>query len=208
MTINRYFNLYSGNANEQDLVQSLVTECIQQYGMDLKYLPRESGNFDYLFKEDPLASFNTVYTIEMYLVNVDQWEGDGDLLSKFGIQITDRGTLAVSAARFAEEIPSLQKPREGDLIYFPLANTLFEIRFVEDEQQFYPVGRVPQYVLTIEAYQYSNEEFNTGDDTLDDMINYDPSDDESDDLYDESDEIETEGEAVVDFTEENPFGTF
>lgn len=209
MTIKTHFDLYglngNKNTNEKTLVESLVTEAIQLYGMDVKYIPRTLVKEDELFGEDVLSTFDTAYAIEMYLENIDQWHGEGDFLKRQGYSVSDEGTLHVSRTRFFEET-GMPFPIEGDLIYFPLTQGLFEIKFVENEQQFYPSGTLPSFKLTIELISYSSERVNTGDPNIDSVANIDQI--TGVDPSDKSSSIETEADSILDFDEENPFGTY
>jgi len=204
MPVNKYFSVASRtNTNEQNLVRDLAAECIQMNGFDFFYLPRTINKEDQLFGEDILSSFDDKYEIEMYVDSVDQFDGEGDFLSKFGLQVKDEIRLSVSTKRFLEAT-NMVKPREGDLIYFPLSNGLFEIKFVEDEQPFYPVNALPVFELRCELFDYSHEQFNTTDETFDDIQV------ELDDIapFNENDFLETEGDLIQDFSESSPFGEF
>lgn len=172
--INPLFDLYGLNGginqNEQNLVKDLVSEAISIMGISVKYLPRTLQKEDKLFGEDVLSSFTTTYDIPMYIENIDGFEGENEFLKNFGLTVNDKATLIVSTPIF-NQITSMTKPLEGDLIYFPLGDTLFEIKFVEDEKQFYPSGTLPQYKLEVELFQYSSEDILTGDPNIDDIIN-------------------------------------
>jgi hypothetical protein len=162
MTTNPYFKKYVGDA---DIVEDLTIETIKSMGQDFIYIPRTLVNLDELFGEDTISQFDDGYEIEMYIQNVDGFEGEGDILSKFGIEIKDSMTLVVSRRRFEETISTyedIKRPREGDLIYFPLSKTLFEIRFVEHENPFYQLGRLYTYVLSCDVFTYSHEDIDVG----------------------------------------------
>jgi hypothetical protein len=163
---------------EQRLIEDLVIESIKIYGIDVCYIPRTIVKEDFLFGEDVLSEFNHHYMIEMYIKNVDGFGGDGDFLSKFGLEIRDQMVLTVSQRRFHEEIgsdqttttnetPGIDRPSEGDLIYFPLNNKLFEVKFVEHEAIFYQMGSLQTYDLTLELFEYSHEQINTGSTIID-----------------------------------------
>lgn len=170
MAINPFFGDFK---NEQNLVDDLTIETIKAMGRDVYYIPREYVKLDRLFGEDILSKFTKPYMIEMYVQDVQRFEGQRDIVTKFGIDITDRLTLQVSITRFNQEIrsrePSIKKPRAGDLIYFPLSKHLFEINYVEDEIPFYQHGALTTYTLTCEAFSYSNEEVSTGIEDIDDV---------------------------------------
>ena len=163
MAINPYFGDFR---NEQKLLDDLTVEMIRATGRDVYYIPREYVKLDRLFGEDILSQFKYAYPIEMYVQDVLKFEGQRDIVGKFGIDITDKVTLQVAITRFKQEIynrdSSIKKPREGDLIYFPLSKHLFEINFVEDEIPFYQFGSLTTYTLTCELFHYSNETIDTG----------------------------------------------
>jgi len=163
MTINPYFKKYSGDAN---VVEDLTIETIKAMGHDFVYIPRTLVDVDDLFGEDLISKFDDGYELEMYIQNVDGFEGEGDILTKFGLEIKDRMTLVVSKRRFEKAVATyeskIKRPREGDLIYFPFSKTLFEINFVEHENPFYQLGKLYTYVLNCEVFTYSQEDIDTG----------------------------------------------
>jgi len=162
MARNPHFKDYSG---EQNAVEDLSIEIIKSMGRDMVYVPRTLVNKDELFGEDTISKFDDGYQLEMYIASVDGFEGEGDILSKFGIEIKDRMDLIVSRKRFEETVgiyESITRPKEGDLIYFPLSKTLFEINFVEHENPFYQLGKLFTYRLSCEVFTYSQEEIDTG----------------------------------------------
>tara|TARA_B100001094_G_C18130671_1_gene772064 strand:- start:335 stop:1270 length:936 start_codon:yes stop_codon:yes gene_type:complete len=170
MAKNPYF---LDSTSEQRLVEDLTAETIRSMGRDVYYIPRQLVNKDLLFGEDTISKFKGSYKIEMYINSVNGFEGQGDLISKFGIEIKDRVELVVSTKRFTELVGKLeadvQRPREGDLVYFPLSDTFFEINFVEHENPFYPLGKRYTFVLSCEAFTYSHEDFDTNQDFIDDI---------------------------------------
>ena len=140
------------------------------YGVDVYYVIRTTGDVDPLLEEAPSSSFNTAIQIEMYIDSYEGFQGEGDLLTKFGLSIADKLTLSVSRRRFAEEIGGnygLERAQEGDLVYFPLSGGIFEIKFVEHETTFYQTGALQFYQLQLEKFNYNSERFNTGIATLD-----------------------------------------
>lgn len=161
MAINPYF--YNNN-NEQNLVEDITVEIIKGTGQDCLYVPREYLNVDRLFGEDPGSSFTKTYTLEMYLQSFKGFDGT-DIITQFGIEIKDKVSLVFARRRFKEEItnknPSITRPREGDLIYFPTSKSLFEINFVEHENPFYPLGKLYSYMITAELFTYSYEKIDT-----------------------------------------------
>jgi len=163
--------------SEQMLFEDIVIEALKMYGQDVVYLPREVKISDEVLNEE-FASFRAAYTIEMYIANTEGFEGDGNLLSKFGLEIRDQATFIVSRKRFSELVDIQDnalcedRPREGDLIYLPLSNSLFQIKFVEHEQPFYQISNLPTYELQCELFEYSNEDFSTGIEAIDDFQMY------------------------------------
>jgi hypothetical protein len=161
------------------LVEDLVIEAMQIHGMDVYYLPQTSRDqVDMLYGEDTLKEFRSAYGIEMYLENVSGMDGEGDFISKFGLEIRDEVTLLMSRRRFSSLGTSLTRPREGDLIYIPLLQNFFEISFVEHENNqamFYTLGRgrggnVYVYALKLKQFVFSEEIISTGVDEIDDQI--------------------------------------
>lgn len=193
--------------SEQNLVSDLIEEVIQVHGINVWYIPRTLVKEDYLFGEDPLAAFNDGFEIEMYLETFEQYQGAGDMLTKFGLHIKDEAKLTVHARRFRTETNMLE-PLEGDLVYIPLTNAVFEIRFVEDEVQFYALGKVYQYKLHCELFTFNREDFDTGVEPVDFMAEaLDDSDGKTgEDLYGAGTKLETEGDAAIDATQKHIFG--
>jgi len=179
MPTNLYFNNFPKNiTSEQLLVEDLVIESLKIHGMDVYYLPRSSrDNVDYIFGEDTLKQYVAAYPLEMYLENVTGMEGEGDFISKFGLEIRDEVQLLVSRRRFASTVPQI-RPNEGDLIYVPLVQNFFEITFVEhenDQAMFYTLGRgrggnVYVYGLKLKQFVFSNEIIETGITEIDEQI--------------------------------------
>ena len=176
MPTNKYFRQHT-NKREQNLVEDLIIESIQIYGIDAVYLPRTKENVDLIYGEDYVSKFDDIYDIEVYIKNVDSFQGDGNIFSKFGIDIKDQATLTVSRHRFEEQTyPDLEpaRPREGDLIYFPLNDALFEIKYVNDEEVFYQMGALYTYDMIVEQFVFSSEELATGIEQIDDtQLKYD-----------------------------------
>ena len=165
MPRNQYFSL--GATSEKNLYEDIVIEGLRIYGHDVYYLPRKIINEDAVFNEALLSQFGEAFQIEMYVENIDGFEGEGDLLSKFGLEMRDQMNLVVSNRRWEQLVGRFQpnaevRPQEGDLIYFPLVNGLFEIHYVQDETPFYQLQNIPTFKLTCELFEYSNEELDTG----------------------------------------------
>jgi hypothetical protein len=170
MPRNVYFS--QGATSEKRLYEDITIEALKIYGHDVYYIPRTIVNTNAIFNEDTLSKFGEAFQIEMYVENTDGFEGDGELLSKFGVESRDSMTLVLASRRWEELIGRFQssveaRPQEGDLIYFPLANGLFEIRFVEEESPFYQLQNLPTFKLTCETFEYGNEAIDTGVDAID-----------------------------------------
>lgn len=280
MAINKYFNNFN-YAREQDLVEDLVIESIKIYGHEMKYIPRTVVKRDNLFGEDTLSQFNAAADLEMYIKNVDGFEGEGDFLSKFGLEIRDQMTMTVARKRFDQirseklmtevgynyvqeggstVVPFKRKlantaysnfnieleegtannysitsnrPLEGDLLYFPMVDKLFEIKFVEHESVFYQTGRLQTYDLRCELFEYSSEQLDTGFSEIDNVEdelsldvlvyeltledgsgNYDIEDGgallyehtiETTDAQANNTYFQTQADSIIDFSERNPF---
>lgn len=159
-------NSYFRDVNsENDLLHDLTIETIKIHGRDMVYIPRTLVNEDKLFGEDTISKFEGGVEIEMYIQSVDGFGGDGDFISKFGLEIRDTVELIVSRRRFEESFAhdsTITRPREGDLIYFPLSKGLFEVKFVEHENPFYQLGKLYTYKLSCELFKYSHEDMDTG----------------------------------------------
>ena len=169
-----------GSKTEQGLVQDLVNESIQIHGIDVFYIPRQYVTEKTIIKEVIESEFNNAYPIEAYINSYDGYEGQGTILSKFGIQELDDLSLIISKERFELYItPLIQnlsnvklstRPKEGDLIYFPLGDRLFEIKYVEHEKPFYQLRENYVYELRCELFRYGDEILNTGFDYIDDNV--------------------------------------
>ena len=171
MATNFYFQSgnTSGTTNEQRLVEDLIIESMKIYGHDVYYLPRTLIKKDMIFGEDVLSQFTQAYPIEMYLANVDGWDGMQEMFTKFGIEVKDKATFVVSKRRWEDEVmrqtDNLQlpmRPAEGDLLYLPRTDSMFEIKFVEHLDPFFQVGKFYVYNLQAEMFQYSSEVVETG----------------------------------------------
>lgn len=169
---------------EQDLIENLIVESIKIYGLDCFYIPRNPINtrkqLDYIFNETTVSIFDNNYMLDLYVKNIDSFEGDGTFMSKFGLEIRDQVTFSCAMRTFDLEVsqqsvhdhqfdddrPSfsstLERPREGDLIYLPLNKKIFEIKFVEHESIFYQMGALQLYDLKCELFEYSGEIMDTG----------------------------------------------
>lgn len=175
--VNNYFK--KGVKSEVDLIQSLITEAIQVQGHTVYYLPRTLEKLDVIFGEDVLSKFEAALPIEMYIETFQNWEGEQELISKFGLEIRKYMTFSVSSKRWAQEVKKIankmmvsSRPQEGDLIYDPLTNMVLEIKFVDQDDNLYQVGKHSDrfvYKLKCETFQFNNEEFSTGNPVIDDV---------------------------------------
>lgn len=215
MATNFYFSNFS-NSMEQSLIEDLIVESIRMYGVDVWYIPRNVVAKDDIMNEDDLSTFTEAHMLEMYIKNVDGFEGEGDFLSKFGLQIRDSMTLTVAIRSFNQEVGAYTeqtRPKEGDLIYFPLNHKVFEVMHVEHEAIFYQLGKLQTYDLRCELFEYSNERFSTGvpeidsifeplsttsNNAIDDIDSFDP--------FADNNSLQEYANTVLDWTEENPFG--
>lgn len=168
MPTNPYFKDYSG---EQDVTEDLTIEIIKTMGRDMFYIPRNIVSLDKIFGEGKQVNYEYAVPIEMYIDSVSGFQGQGDIASKFGIEIKDNIFLTLSKKRFTQEIQTrfstITRPREGDLIYFPLSKSVFEINFVEHENPFYSLGKLYSYRLTCELFTYDQETVSTGNTDID-----------------------------------------
>jgi len=178
MVLNPYFQ--QGSKSEQNLVQSLINEQLKIYGVDVHYMPRKYVSSDSVLREVSASSFEDAYPIEAYIDNFDGYGDNPTLLSKFGIEQTNEVTLIISKERFENYISPLMKneeniklstrPKEGDLIYFPFGDRLFEIKYVEHEKPFYMLKNTYVYELRCELFRYEDEVIDTGVDEIDDTL--------------------------------------
>jgi hypothetical protein len=173
MATNVYFS--QGRRSEQRLYEDIIIESLKIYGQDVYYLPRDILNEDKVFGQDIPSRFNSSWKIEMYIENVEGFDGEGDLFTKFGVEIRDQATFIVARKRWTDavkrldnDIPDTQvRPNEGDIIYLPLSNSMFQIMHVEHEQPFYQIQNLPTYKLRCELFEYTGEELDTGIDVID-----------------------------------------
>ena len=189
MVVNPFF--LHGSTQEQNLMQDLVNEQLRMYGIDVFYIPREFVRDATIMREVTSSQFRSYFIIEAYLNNFDGYGGQGDIMSKFGIQVKDDVTLTISRERYESyvapflnsrmlylmnsntndnELPCIHRPKEGDLIYFPLGRRLFEIKYVEHEKPFYQLGKGYTYDLECELFEYEDEVFNTSIDEIDSTL--------------------------------------
>jgi hypothetical protein len=220
MATNTFFNNYA-QVQEQTLIDDLIIESIKIYGVDIIYISRAIKGRDTIFNEDDFPEYNETFEFEAYVKSMEGFEGEGDFLSKFGLEIRDTLTLTVANRTFerhvTREVVDLVRPREGDLIYFPINEKMFEIKYVEHESIFYQMGQTQIYDMQCELLEYSNQRFNTGRTNIDDYFaayNTDiivdannatlsalaATDDNSMNL-----DFEIEADGIIDFSEVDPF---
>ena len=158
----------NGSAQEQKFMENLIVESIEIYGQNIYYLPRTYVNKDTILNEVESSEFTQALQVRAYVNNVEGWEGQGELLSKFGIRIEDKTTFIFSRKKFEEKVDDNATlnveglPNEGDLIWFPITKHLFEIKFVEVERPFYQLGKGYVWECQCELFEYSDEEIDTG----------------------------------------------
>ena len=178
MPLNSYF--LQGSQGEQRLVQDLINEQLKIYGQDIIYLPRKLVSQDAILNEAIATEFDDSFRMEAYLANYEGFAGNGDILSKFGVQSTDQITLIVSKERYedftapfldGEDVIVSSRPQEGDLIYFPLDNTIFEIKYVEAKKPFYQLNKLFVYQLSCEVFDAALDELvDTGIEEVDQAV--------------------------------------
>ena len=173
MSTNVFFS--RGTPNEQHLYEDLAIEAIQIYGHDVFYIPRTLVNKDELFGEDALSRFDDAYGIEMWMETQEGYEGEKELVSRFGLEIRDETTFVVSRRRWDNTVSNdanlivSSRPDEGDLVYMPTVKKLFEISFVDHDDPFYQVDNLPVYKLYCRTFEYSSEVLDTGIYAIDDI---------------------------------------
>jgi hypothetical protein len=168
-------NLYFSDAvrSEQRLYEDIIIESLKMYGQDLYYLPRTIVNENKVFGEDVSSQFNNSYKIEMYIDNAEGFDGEGDLFTKFGVEIRDEATFTVAKKRWNQTVGRAnneiqgERPREGDLIYLPMSNSMFEITHVEHESPFYQLANLPTFKMRCQLFEYADEDLDTGLGTID-----------------------------------------
>lgn len=160
-------NVYFSQAvrAEQNLYEDLIVESLKIYGQDVYYIPRTLVNRDTILNEDPASKFDDAYLMEAYIENVDGFEGEGDLYSKFGLEIRDEAQFVISRKVWNHAVglrEEKDKPLEGDLLFLPMTNSFFEISYVEDDSPFFQLSNLPVYRLACNLFEFSDEDFDTG----------------------------------------------
>lgn len=166
MPTNVYFD--TGTRPEQNLYEDLIIEQLRIYGQDVYYIPRKLIGTDNIFEEDISSQFQDAYLIEMYMDTFDGYEGEKELMSKFGLDMQNDATFTVARRRW-EQFVSIDsniivssRPNEGDLVYWPKGSKLFEITFVDHDDPFYQVHNLPTYKLKCKTFEYGSEVIDTG----------------------------------------------
>ena len=171
MATNHYFNHYGTDTPDQKLVENIVIESIKSFGIDVHYMPRTEVNTDSIFGEDRISKFEDARMVEVYIKSIDGFEGDGTFVSNFGLEVRDQITFTIARRRFIDlnfETGNRDKePLEGDLIFFPLSDSLFEIKHVQDTNVFYQMGGLQTFDLVCELFEYADEAIDTGIEELD-----------------------------------------
>jgi hypothetical protein len=215
MAVNPIVNRY-GTASEKQLLDDLTSEAIATAGVDVLYIPRVEENMDHMTEEDPLVRFEDAVEIEMYVNSFESFQGDGHFMDKLGVHIVDQISLKVSTSRFGEVFrpKGFRRPREGDLVWFPLVKRLFEIKFVDKWPDFYPINHLPSIDLRCEFFEYSGQRFATGIPDIDGVMqNRHGADADADlpavteliDPLDDSSQIQAEANNILDFSEQDPY---
>jgi len=180
MALNPFF--LQGSPGEQRLIQELINEQLKIYGVEITYIPRKFIKKQTIIKEVTSSKFDDNFSLEAYMNNYEGYTGSGDILSKFGVSLKDEINLIISRERFEDfispfldsmddtEIELATRPREGDMIYFPLGRRLFEVKFVEHEKPFYQLGKLYVYELSCELFEYEDEVIDTTIDEIDKTI--------------------------------------
>jgi hypothetical protein len=175
MATSIYFNNQRAS-HEQLLLEDLIIESIKNHGIDVYYIPRESqSSIDELFGDDPVKTYRNAIKIEMYLETFQDYEGNKEFFSKFGLEVQETARLCLARRTYErlimKQYPENHVPKEGDLIYLPIQYKLMEIKFVEEEKNFFQLGRDSKnpymYALTMEAFKYNGELLQTGVDEID-----------------------------------------
>jgi len=177
MALNPFF--LQGTSSEQRLVQDLINEQLRTFGVEVTYIPRKFVNVKSIIQEVQASKFDDNFAIEAYVNNYDGYAGTGDVLTKFGMSLRDEVTLTISKERFEDFISPFMsaddyllssRPREGDLVYFPLGQRLFEVKFVEHENPFYQLGKNYVYELKCELFEYEDEVIDTSIEAIDTQV--------------------------------------
>ena len=215
MATSVYFRNYD-NFNEQNLIDDLVIESIRLYGIDVSYISGSFNNQDSILNEDDTPIYDEMFEFEVYVKNVDGFEGEGDFLSKFGLEIRDQVTFTVAIRTFERFVTrndqARVRPKENDIIWLPLNRKMYRITYVEHESVFYQAGALQVYDIKCELMEYSNETFDTGrpeiDNYFDDVKTTEITnleDIEESDPFAQNLQFEETADDIIDFSEIDPF---
>lgn len=214
MANNPYFNFYN-QKSEQSLANDLVAESIRQFGHNVYYLPRNIDLQDKILNEPEIVTFSKAIKIEVFIKSWDAFQGEGQFLQKFGLEVRDKATLVMSEKSFAEfirPITNKSRPEEGDCLYIPLFKVIYQILYVDNAVNFYFLGDNYSWDLDCQIMEFSNEQFKTGIPEIDNINKpFQHTDDPNYDLksYDKTSqnkEIQEQSDIILDWTEKNPFG--
>lgn len=173
MATNFYFNNFKSSADQQ-LIEDLIIESIKIYGVDVFYVPRKIINLSQEFREQAYSEYVQAITVEMYIKNFDGFEGEGEFLSSFGVEVREQITFSVAVKTFNNEVGTYvrrDRPLESDLIFFPFNKALYQIKYVNRRPVFYQMGALQFYDVVAELFEYSNEVFRTGVPEIDNVYN-------------------------------------
>lgn len=169
MATNPYFPNYTSQT-EQSLAEQLLIEAIKIHGCNVLFVPREYTE-DFIFGESKKSSYSKAYCIETYITSYENYEGEREIISKFGFELRHQLSITMSVKRFTQETGRI-RPQEGDLIYFPIQDKIFVVKFVEDETPFYQLGNVPVYQIRTEMFEYDHEDITTDDPSFNETVEY------------------------------------
>lgn len=218
-TLNPYFvsGVTQGESSEQNLIEELIIECLSIYSVEVKYIPRTLVSKDEILGEDRLSKFENAYPMPAYFENIDNFDGGGFMIQKFGLMVEQSATITIARKSWTEMVGKMgnsilpNRPAEGDLIYFPLSKGLFEIKFVQHQDPFYQLGKLYVYKLQIELFQYASEQITTGEEEIDAFESLKSFDEtvnanvDTPDSYGDNTKFKTKKTGVV-FDTNNPFG--
>lgn len=207
------FNFFTSNV-EQTLHENLIVESIRMYAHNMYYLPRTITGSDDIMNEVEAAEFNTALPIELYIKNIDAFEGDGQFLSKFGLEVRDQMTMNLSKRSFetfVKPTTTRNRPFEGDIIFIPMLGVAYQIKYVKSDSIFYAFGKLNMFEVVCDLYENTGDTFNTGNTIIDNT--YPPRGNISDIGYDVTDDdsvadnagFQTEANSYLDLSEDDPF---